>query len=71
MSILTINIIMIKYIRQWINEYNAIIRETNEMGYFTLGTWYGTYTYVDKEQYRKYINARQKQISNSNNQSKK
>ena len=41
------------------------------MGYFTLGTWYGTYTYVDKEQYRKYINARQKQISNSNNQSKK
>ena len=62
---------MLKYIQEWIKDYNAVTKEFEKMGYFTLGTWYGTYTYVDKEQYRKYINARQKQISNSNNQSKK
>ena len=61
---------MIKYIRQWINEYNAIIRETNEMGYFTLGTWFGSYTYLDKKMYKEYHD-KQRQISNSNNQSKK
>ena len=61
---------MLKYIQEWIKDYNAVTKEFEKMGYFTLGTWFGSYTYVDKEMYKEYHD-RQKQISNSNNQSKK
>ena len=67
---LTINITMLKYIQEWIKDYNAVQREFNEMGYFTISTWFGSWTHIDKEMYKKY-NDKQRQISNSNNQSKK
>ena len=70
MSILTINIIMLKYIREWIRDYNAATTEFHKMGYFTIGTWFGAYTYLDKEMYKEYHD-RKRQISERNNQPKK
>tara|TARA_B100001057_G_scaffold485829_1_gene566072 strand:+ start:7300 stop:7491 length:192 start_codon:yes stop_codon:yes gene_type:complete len=61
---------MLKYIREWIRDYNAVTKEFEKMGYFTLSTWFGSYTYLDKEMYKEYHD-KQRQISNSNNQSKK
>ena len=62
MSRLTINIIMLKYIKEWIKDYNEATKEFHKMGFFTLGTWFGSYTYVDKEMYKEYHD-RQKQVS--------
>ena len=61
---------MLKYINEWIKYYNITTNEFHKMGYFTLGTWFGSYTYVDKEMYKKY-HVRQRQISERNNQSKR
>jgi len=66
---LTINITMLKYIQEWIKDYNAVQREFNEMGYFTISTWSGSWTHIDKEMYKEY-NDRQKQISKCNSQLK-
>ena len=60
---------MLKYIKEWIEDYNAVQREFNEMGYFTISTWSGSWTHIDKEMYKEY-NDRQKQISKCNNQPK-
>jgi len=70
MSRLTINIIMLKYIKEWIKDYNEATKEFHKMGFFTLGTWFGSYTYLDKEMYNEYHD-RQRQISERNNQSKR
>lgn len=69
MSRLTINIIMLRYIREWIKDYNAVQQEFSEMGYFTLSSWFGSWTHVDREMYEEYHD-RQRQISERNNQSK-
>ena len=60
---------MLKYIKEWIKDYNAVQREFNEMGYFTIGTSFGTCTHIDKEMYKNY-NDRQRQISKSYNRPK-
>ena len=59
---ITINIIMLKYIKEWIQDYNAVQREFNEMVYFTISTWFGQWTHIDKEMYNEY-NDRQRKIS--------
>lgn len=61
---------MLKYIQEWIKDYNTAAKEFEKMGYFTLGTWFGSYTYIDKEMYKEYHD-RQKQISDNNNKSEK
>ena len=53
---------MLKYIREWIKDYNEATNEFHKVGFFTLGTWFGSYTYVDKEMYKEYHD-RQKQVS--------
>ena len=53
---------MLSYIKEWIKDYNAVQREFSEMGYFTVSSWFGSYTYVDKEMYKEYHD-RQKQVS--------
>ena len=53
---------MLKYIREWIKDYKEATNEFHKMGFFTLGTWFGSYTYVDKEIYKEYQD-RQKQVS--------
>ena len=70
MSRLTINIIMLKYIKEWIKDYNEATKEFHKMGFFTLGTWFGSYTYLDKEMYKEYHD-RQRQIPKRNNQSER
>ena len=60
---------MLKYIREWIKDYKEATNEFHKMGFFTLGTWFGSYTYVDKEMYKEYHD-RQRQISECHNQSK-
>ncbi len=53
---------MLKYIREWIKDYNEATNEFHKMGFFTLGTWFGSYTYLDKEMYNEYHD-RKKQVS--------
>ena len=45
---------MLTYIKEWIKDCNSTTKEMNEMGYFTISTWFGSYTYVDKEMYKEY-----------------
>ena len=70
MSRLTINIIMLRYIREWIKDYNAVQREFSEMGYFTVSSWFGSWTHIDKEMFKEY-NDRQRKISECHHQFKK
>jgi hypothetical protein len=53
---------MLTYIKEWIKDCNSTTKEMNDMGYFTISTWFGSYTYVDREMYKEYHD-RQKQIS--------
>lgn len=38
---------MIKFLRQWIEDYQAVQQELQQMGIFNVITFYGIFTYID------------------------
>jgi len=38
---------MIKFLRQWIEDYHAVQQELQQMGIFNVITVYGIFTYID------------------------
>ena len=52
---------MLKYIKEWMKDYNEVQKEWNLMGFFSVSTMFGTYVYFDKELYEEY--RKQKEIS--------
>lgn len=61
---------MLKYIKKWIDEYKELTEDFHQMGYFTVSNGHVSYTYIDKEMFKKYHD-RQKPVSKDNKQSKK
>ena len=60
---------MLKWIRETFQSWNDVQKELNHMGIFHANTLMGSYTHVDKEQFKKYLNE-QRTISKDNRQTK-
>jgi hypothetical protein len=60
---------MLKWIRELFRGWNEVQKELNQMGIFHSVHHLGNYTYVDKEQFKKYLNE-QRTISEDNRQTK-
>jgi len=52
---------MLKYIKEWIKDFNAIQKEIREMGYFSYNSIYGSFLYFDKEMYDAYMKKKEKE----------
>jgi hypothetical protein len=46
---------MLNIIKEWIKDYNAVQKELNLMGMFTVTTMLGSYMYWDKELYDRWL----------------
>jgi hypothetical protein len=46
---------MLNIIKEWIKDYNAVQKELNLMGLFTVTTMLGSYVYWDKELYDRWL----------------
>ena len=53
---------MLKTIKEWIKDYQAIQKELNLMGLFTLTTMLGSYTYWDKELYDRWLEKKEEDM---------
>ena len=62
---------MFKWLRNFINYYDEVEAENLKAGIIHgVHPYAGVYTYVDKEQYKKYINDKQRTLSKDNRQTK-
>ena len=62
---------MLKWIKEAFQGWNDVQKELNEMGIFHANTLMGSYTHVDKEQFKKYLNdSKQRTISQDDRQTK-
>ena len=52
---------MLKYIKEWMKDYNEVQKEWNLMGFFSVSTMFGTYVYFDKELYEEYKKQKEKE----------
>ena len=52
---------MLKYIKEWIKDFDAVQKEFREMGYFTYTSMYGSFLYFDKEMYDEYMKKKEKE----------
>jgi len=46
---------MLQIIKEWIKDYQAVQKELNLMGFFTVTTMFGSYVYWDKELYDRWL----------------
>ena len=53
---------MLKTIKEWIKDYQAIQKELNLMGLFTMTTMLGSYTYWDKELYDRWLEKKEEDM---------
>ena len=60
---------MFKWIKELFKDWNAVQTELNQMGIFHSVHHLGNYTYVDKEQFKKYLNE-QRTVSENDRQTK-
>ena len=60
---------MLTWIRELFRGWNEVQKELNQMGIFHSVHHLGNYKYVDKEQFKKYLNE-QRTISKDNRQTK-
>lgn len=60
---------MLKWIIQLFKDWNDVQKELNEMGIFNAITHLGSWTHIDNEQFKKYLNE-QRTISKNNRQTK-
>ena len=56
---------MLKYIKEWIKDYQAVQKEMNLMGYFSATTIFGSFVYFDKELYETWLKKKEKQNDES------
>jgi|TARA_R110000803_G_scaffold61883_1_gene121909 hypothetical protein len=61
---------MFKWIKELFKGWNEVQQELNEMGIFHSVNLYGNYTHVDKEQFKKYLDDRNKTIPKDDRQTK-
>ena len=61
---------MLKWLKEAFQGWNDVQKELNEMGIFQANTLMGSWTHVDKEQFKKYLNDRRKSIPEDNRQTK-
>ena len=60
---------MFKWLRELFQGWDEVQRELNQMGIFHAEHHLGNYTYIDKQQFKKYLNE-QRTISEDNRQTK-
>ena len=53
---------MLKTIKEWIKDYQAIQKELNLMGMFTVTTMLGSYVYWDKELYDRWLEKKEEDM---------
>ena len=62
---------IIKYLKEWSKDYNAVQKELNDMGIFHTVHHLGNHTHIDKEQFKKYLNdSKHRTISEDDRQTK-
>ncbi len=62
---------MLKWLKTWTQNWNEIEAENLRAGIINvLHPYAGVYTYVDKEQYRKYLDDKKRKLSKDNRQTK-
>ncbi len=62
---------MFKWLNKWLKTYNEVEAENLRAGIINVThPFMGTYTYIDKETYEKYINDKQRTVSRDYKQSK-
>ena len=61
---------MFKWFKELFTGWNEVQKELNEMGIFHASTHLGSWTHVDKEQFKKYLNDRNNTIPENNRQTK-
>ena len=61
---------MFKRLKEWMTSVNELEKENLEAGIINVcHPFIGAVTYIDQEQYRKYVNDKQRAISKDNRQS--
>ena len=58
--------IMFKWFKELFTRWNEVQKELNQMGIFTAHSHMTAWTHVDEEQFKKYLNDRQKAIPKDN-----
>ena len=56
---------MLKFIKEWIKDYQAVQKEMNLMGYFSATTIFGSFVYFDKELYETWLKKKEKENDES------